>query len=78
MEKLFTNAVIVEKGFLSPKVLKRWQETIFANPKIFGPDVEPEYGELAAFYWMIESGLNESYFRFAARHNKYLEKNFRK
>jgi len=76
MKKLFTNAVIVEKDFLSPKVLKRWQETIFDNLKIFGPDVEPEYGALAAFYGMIESGLNESYFRFAARHNKYLEKKF--
>ena len=76
MKKLFTNEFIVENDLLSPKVLQRWRDTIFDHPKILGPDVEPEYGQLAAFYGMLESGLNESYFRFAGRHNKFLVKNF--
>jgi hypothetical protein len=72
MKELFTNDFIVEKGFLSLKVCQRWQDTIFENPKIFGQGVDPEYGQLAAFYSMLESGLNESYFRLAAQHNKFL------
>lgn len=69
MKKLFTNDFIVEKGFLSPEVCQRWQDTIFTNPKVFGQSVAPEYGQLAAFYSMLESGLNESYFRFADKHH---------
>ena len=76
MKKLFTNDFIFEKGFLTPEVCQRWQETIFENPKIFGQGVEPEYGQLAAFYSMLELGLNESYFRFAAQHNKFLAQKF--
>ena len=76
MKKLFTNDFIVEKGFLSLEVCQRWQDTIFENPKIFGQGVDPEYGQLAAFYSMLESGLNESYFRLAAQHNKFLAQKF--
>jgi hypothetical protein len=76
MKKLFTNDLIFEKGFLSPEVCKKWQGIIFKNPKIFGPDVKPEYGQMAAFYGMLEAGLNESYFRYAEQHNKFLLKHF--
>ena len=44
--------------------------------KTFGPDVEPVYGQMTAFYGMIEAGLNESYYRFAEKHNQFLKKTF--
>ena len=36
----------------------------------------PKYGQMAAYYGMIEAGLNESYYRFAGKHNQFLLKNF--
>ena len=36
----------------------------------------PKYGQMAAYYGMIEAGLNESYYRFAKKHNHFLLKNF--
>lgn len=76
MRKLFVNDYVVKKGFLSPELCRRWEKKIFDNLERFGPDVEPEYGQMAAYYGMIESGLNESYYRYAAAHNKYLLKEF--
>lgn len=76
MKKLFTNDVIIEKQFLGPDVCKEWEKTILSNLKVFGSDVEPSYGDLAAYYGMIEAGLNESYYRYADSHNKLLGKMF--
>jgi hypothetical protein len=76
MRQLFQNDIIFEKAFLSEAVCKKWTHTIFENPQIFGTDVEPQYGQMAAFYGMIEAGLNESYYRFAAKHNRFLLKHF--
>ena len=76
MNKLFQNDIIFEKGFLSADVCKKWESTIFENLQTFGTDVEPKYGQMAAFYGMVEAGLNESYFRFAAKHNRFLLKHF--
>ena len=76
MKKLFTNEYLVKKEFLSTALCQRWEKKIFDNLDIFGSDVEPQYGQLAAYYGMIESGLNESYYRFADKHNKYLRKEF--
>jgi len=76
MKQLFQNDFIFEEGFLQPQVCQQWAQTIFAYPKIFGPDVDPHYGQMAAFYGMIEAGLNESYFRYAAKHNRFLKKHF--
>lgn len=76
MPRLFQNDFIVEEGFLQPEVCRQWARTIFQNPTIFGPDVAPQYGQMAAFYGMIEAGLNESYFRYAAKHNAFLTQHF--
>ncbi|MFZ2738612.1 MAG: hypothetical protein WBI20_13160 [Burkholderiaceae bacterium] len=76
MKKLFTNDYFVKKGFLGTDLCERWEKKIVGNLEIFGPDVEPQYGQMAAYYGMIESGLNESYYRFAEQHNKYLLKEF--
>ena len=76
MKQLFQNDFILEEGFLQPQVCHQWAKTIFDHPKIFGPDVDPHYGQMAAFYGMIEAGLNESYFRYAAKHNRFLKKHF--
>ena len=64
------------KEFLSTSLCQRWEKKIFDNLDIFGSDVEPQYGQLTAYYGMIEAGLNESYYRFAEKHNKYLLKEF--
>ena len=74
MKKLFTNDYIVWESYLSQEVCARWEKKIFDNLDIFGSDVEPAYGQMAAYYGMIEAGLNESYYRFADKHNKYLLK----
>jgi hypothetical protein len=76
MKKLFTNDYIVREGFLSEAVCARWEKHILRNLHIFGADVEPVYGQMAAYYGMIEAGLNESYYRFAEKHNKYRLKEF--
>ena len=76
MKKLFTTDYFVKKEFLSTDLCARWEKKILANLELFGPDVEPQYGQMAAYYGMIESGLNESYYRFAEKHNKYLVKEF--
>ena len=76
MKQLFQNDFIFEEGFLQPQVCQQWAQTIFEHPNIFGPDVDPHYGQMAAFYGMIEAGLNESYFRYAAQHNRFLKKHF--
>jgi hypothetical protein len=76
MKKLFTKQLFVEPDFLHPTICQRWEEKIWSNLEIFGPDVEPAYGQMAAFYGMIEAGLNESYFRYAEQHNRFLVKNF--
>ncbi|MCX7234544.1 MAG: hypothetical protein NTY26_14155 [Burkholderiales bacterium] len=76
MRKLFTNDCIVKNEFLDPDLCQRWEQKIFDRPDIFGTDVNPQYGQMAAFYGMIESGLNESYYRYAEKHNKYLHKEF--
>ena len=76
MKKLFTNDYIIVENFLSEALCKRWERKIFSNLDTFGADVEPLYGQFAAYYGMIESGLNESYYRFAEKHNKYLLKEF--
>lgn len=76
MNKLFTNQVFVEPNFLSPALCKRWEERILGDLKTFGPDVEPVYGQMAAFYGMLEAGLNESYYRYAEKHNRFLMKSF--
>jgi len=55
MQKLFQNDFIFEKGFLSADVCKKWETTIFENLPTFGTDVEPKYGQMAAFYGMIEA-----------------------
>ena len=36
----------------------------------------PKYGQMAAYYEMIEAGLNESYYRFAEKHNQFLLRDF--
>ena len=76
MKKLFTNQYLVKKEFLSAALCQRWEKKILDNLEIFGSDVEPRYGQMAAYYGMIESGLNESYYRYAEKHNKYLLKEF--
>ena len=76
MKKLFTNDYVVWESYLSAEVCARWGKKIFDNLDIFGSDVEPAYGQMAAYYGMIEAGLNESYYRFAAEHNKYLLQEF--
>jgi hypothetical protein len=76
MKKLFTNQVYVETNFLSTTLCQRWEERILGNLETFGPDVEPAYGQMAAFYGMIEAGLNESYYRYAEKHNSFLLKTF--
>lgn len=76
MKKLFTKQLFVEPNFLHPTVCQRWEEKIWSNLEIFGPDVDPTYGQMAAFYGMLEAGLNESYYRFAEQHNRFLVKNF--
>lgn len=76
MKKLFTKQLFVTPNFLNPDVCQRWEEKIWSNLEIFGPDVEPAYGQMAAFYGMLEAGLNESYYRFAEQHNRFLVKNF--
>jgi hypothetical protein len=76
MKQLFQNDIIFEPEFLPSEICQRWAKTIFQSPQIFGTDVEPEYGQMAAFYGMIESGLNESYFRYAAAHNQFLVQHF--
>ena len=76
MKKLFTNQFFVEPNFLTPTLCGRWEERILGNLEIFGPDVGPVYGQFAAFYGMIEAGLNESYFRYAEMHNRFLLKTF--
>ena len=76
MKKLFTNDYIIQEKFLSEDLCKRWEKKILSNLDIFGADVEPLYGQFAAYYGMIEAGLNESYYRFAEKHNKYLLKEF--
>ncbi len=76
MKQLFQNDFILEEGFLPSKICRDWAKTIFQHPKILGPDVAPHYGQMAAFYGMIEAGLNESYFRYAAQHNQFLTRHF--
>jgi hypothetical protein len=76
MKKLFTEDCLVDKNFLSAELCQRWEKKIFSRPDIFGPDVNPEYGQMAAYYGMIESGLNESYYRYAEKHNHYLQTEF--
>jgi len=76
MKKLFTKQFFEEPEFLSPQTCDDWQERIFDNLDTFGPDMEPQYGQMAAYYGMIEAGLNESYYRFAEKHNAFLLKNF--
>jgi hypothetical protein len=76
MKKLFTNQVFIENNFLSPAIRTRWGKMVFDNLATFAPDMEPKYGQMAAYYGMIEAGLNESYYRFADKHNKFLFKNF--
>lgn len=76
MKKLFTNQFFEEPGFLSPEICADWERRIFDNLDTFGPDMAPKYGQMAAYYGMIEAGLNESYYRFAEKHNRFLLKNF--
>lgn len=76
MKKLFTNQVYIQPNFLPAGLCEKWAEKIFENLDVFGPDVEPEYGQMAAFYGMLEAGLNESYFRYARKHNRFLMKEF--
>jgi len=76
MKKLFACDYFVEKNYISAAQCERWEKKIFENSDIFGPDIHPEYGQMAAYYGMIESGLNESYYRYAEKHNKYLLKEF--
>lgn len=76
MKKLFTNDYIIQENFLSEDLCKRWEKKILSNLDIFGADVEPLYGQFAAYYGMIEAGLNESYYRFAEKNNKYLLQEF--
>ena len=76
MKKLFTNDYIILDNYLSEEVCQRWEKKILSHLDIFGADVEPAYGQMAAYYGMIEAGLNESYYRFAEKHNKYLLKEF--
>ena len=76
MKQLFQNDFMLEEGFLPSKICQDWAKTIFQHPKIFGPDVQPHYGQMAAFYGMIEAGLNESYYRYAAQHNQFLIQHF--
>ena len=76
MKKLFTNDYIIVDNYLSGEVCQRWEKKILSHLDIFGADVEPAYGQMAAYYGMIEAGLNESYYRFAEKHNKYLLKEF--
>ncbi len=74
MKKLFTNQVFVENDFLGSTTCLRWEKMVFDNLSTFAPDMEPKYGQMAAYYGMIEAGLNESYYRFADQHNKFLLK----
>ncbi len=76
MKMLFTNQFFEEPGFLSPEICAEWEARIFDNLDTFGPDMSPRYGQMAAYYGMIEAGLNESYYRFAEKHNNFLWKNF--
>lgn len=76
MKKLFTNKVFVENDFLSAATCARWEKSVFENLETLGPDMDPKYGQMAAYYGMIEAGLNESYYRFAGNHNQFLVKNF--
>jgi len=76
VKRLFTNDCLVEEDFLSQETCLLWEKKILSNLDIFGSDVEPQYGQLTAFYGMIESGLNESYYRYAEAHNKFLKKEF--
>jgi len=76
MKKLFTNQFFEEPGFLSPSICAKWEERIFDNLDTFGQDMAPRYGQMAAYYGMIEAGLNESYYRFAHKHNQFLLSNF--
>ena len=73
MKKLFTNDYIIVENFLSEDLCKRWEKKILGNLDIFGADVEPLYGQFAAYYGMIEAGLNESYYRFAEKHNSSIK-----
>lgn len=76
MKKLFTSKVFIENDFLSATTCARWEKAVFENLNTFGPDMGPQYGQMAAYYGMIEAGLNESYYRFASKHNQFLLKNF--
>ena len=76
MKKLFTNQFFEEPGFLSPEICADWKRRVFDNLDTFGPDMAPKYGQMAAYYGMIEAGLNESYYRFAEKHNQFLLTNF--
>ena len=76
MKKLFTNQFFEEPGFLSPEICADWERRIFDNLDTFGPNMVPKYGQMAAYYEMIETGLNESYYRFAEKHNQFLLRDF--
>ena len=76
MKKLLTKQFFEEPGFLSPEIFVDWERRIFDNLDTFGPDMAPKYGQMAAYYGIIEAGLNESYYRFAGKHNQFLLKNF--
>ena len=76
MKKLFTNEIYIQPNFLPSELCEKWASKIFENLDVFGPDVQPEYGQMSAFYGMLEAGLNESYFRYARKHNHFLVKNF--
>ena len=58
MKKLFTNDYIIVDNYLSDEVCQRWEKKILSHLDIFGADVEPAYGQMAAYYGMIEAGLN--------------------
>jgi len=76
MQQLFTSQLFIEPGFLSPPACAKWEKKVFGNLQTFGPDISPSYGQMSAYYGMIEAGLNESYYRFAEKHNNFLARNF--
>ena len=76
MQQLFTSQLFIEPGFLSRQTCARWEKKVIKNLETFGPDISPSYGQMSAYYGMIEAGLNESYYRFAEKHNSFLVHNF--
>ncbi len=76
LKQLFTAQAFVLSDFLDAATCKRWEKTVLGHLEVFGPDVDPVYGQMAAYYGMVEAGLNESYYRFADQHNQFLLHHF--